>query len=711
MTIAHLDIETFSACDLKKCGVYKYAEDSSTELLVACYSFDDGPVTIWVPTDILPSKMATLIAQKRRPGTTLLVQKMVPADLREHVAAGKPVHAYNAAFERVVLNGEAGRKTGFPLLSITQMRCTAVKSRSAGMPDSLGDACVAMGTHPKDSSAHLTMLQLSKPRKPSKENAEPFYSRERYPEKHAELCLYCVDDVLAEADLDEALPAVQPDEWEYWFMDQRMNDRGVYANLKSVADFQFLIEEYKKEIAELVFKHTKCKPTQREQIANWIRANGWPALTDLQADTVKKLVLNKDVPEKVKVILRAYSTYGMKAVSKFTTIQNAVCKDGRLRGLFVFYGASTTGRWSSKIVQLQNLYRSQIDDCDVAIDAVAERDLQWIKALFDVDPMKVFASCIRGVLQAKPGARLFGIDYSGIESRYVAWLFGEQWKLKVFRDYDAKVGFDNYTTTYASIFNMNPKDVTKKQRQIGKPIELSLAYEGGFNAFVTMAANYNVDLKELADSVWGSLDPEALDSAEWMWDKYGKSMGADKKIYLACEAIKWLWRERHPKIKGGWKQLKEAAIAAVDSPGQTFTIPTQKIMFRVVDRWLVVRLPSGRKLRYFEPRVTGSDRDRVLSYMGVDTDTRRWMRTTTYGGKWCENICQAGSSDFIRYGSLQLEKEGFKPVMTIHDEIVLECDEGWEDFETAKKIYTRKQDWAKDFPLAAEGFEALRFRK
>jgi DNA polymerase len=203
--------------------------------------------------------------------------------------------------------------------------------------------------------------------------------------------------MLAEADLDVHLPPVTDDEWENWFMDQEMNDRGVYADLDAVHDFLDLIEKRKAELAARCIEVTGFKPTQSGEIANWVRNNGWPKLENLQADTVAYIIEKEPTcPENVKEILQIFSTYGMKAVAKFKTILSAVCKDGRLHGMFVFYGASTTGRWSSKIVQLQNLFRPVIEDCDLAFDCVKERDLDWVKAMFPEEPMRVFARGTRG---------------------------------------------------------------------------------------------------------------------------------------------------------------------------------------------------------------------------------------------------------------------------------------------------------------------------
>jgi DNA polymerase len=728
------------------------------------FTFDDEDPFLWVPIplDWVPAKIHELIKKSKILSKIKIHWGLVcPQRVRDHIEAGGIVCAFNAQFERVVLNGVAGKTVNFPYLRIDQMRCTAVKARQAGMPENLGDACKAMGTYPKDAAGHMTMLQLAKPRKPSKDDPAEWWTIERAPEKYIQLWEYNVDDVLAERDLDRNLPVVSEKEWDYWFMDQRLNDRGVQVDLESVANFQFLIDQYKEQLATFCLKKTGFKPTQREEIANWIRANGWPNLTDMQADTVKTLVKRPDVPDKIKVILRLYSTYGMKAVTKYKTLVAAACADGRIRGMFSFYGAATTGRWSSKIVQLQNLFRPVIDDVDEAIDAVAQRDLEWIRWLYgEVDPMKVFASCIRGMLRAKKGYKLVGIDYSGIESRYGAWLFDEHWKVKVFRDYDTIIpgefdakgkpkrkGYDNYVMACSEILGIPPDKVTPKQRQQFKPVELALLYEGGVGAFVTMAANYNVDLAEMADAVWDSLEPWALESAEWMWGKFGKASELPKRTYLACDAIKHMWRAKHPKIVAGWKTLRDSAIAAVENPGKVFGLANKKAMFSVRGQWLVVLLPSGRKLRYFEPRVEyggrkctecdgtghkgvvagfiptkdeecpkchgeGSTRATpTLSYIGIDTDTRRWMRTTTYGGKWCENICQGGSSDFIRYGMKNLEMEQQDLIMTVHDEAISEVPDEFANLQTSIKFFTRKEAWAKDFPLAAEGFVADRFQK
>ena len=370
----HLDVETYSESDLKKEGAYRYAEHPSTELLVLCYAFDSGPVQTWWPHD----------------------DPFVPDDLRQHVESGGLACAHNAQFERVILNGVAGQKVGFPTLRIAQMRCTAAKAAAHGLPRALADATEALGTHRKQTDGVASMRALSRPRT----GKEKRYTPENSPEKFAQLGEYCANDVEAERGLDNAIPDLSSTEQRVYELDQVINDRGIGVDLQAVADAQALIAEYKAEMAAECLAATGVNPTQREKIADWVRAKGYAQLPDLQAETVKLAVRDPACPENVARVLRIYSTYGAKAASKYEAIERMVCADGRLHGMFLYHGAGT-GRWASLGVQLQNLFRPVIDDPDVAIDCFATRDLDWLRALYpETDPMKVIGSCIRGMLVA-----------------------------------------------------------------------------------------------------------------------------------------------------------------------------------------------------------------------------------------------------------------------------------------------------------------------
>jgi DNA polymerase len=451
---------------------------------------------------------------------------------------------------------------------------------------------------------------------------------------------------------------------------------------------------------------TGYSPTQREKIAEWVRDHGYPHLTDLQVETIKHAVKDPRCPQDVATILRLYSTYNAKAVSKYDTIADAVCADGRLRGMFLYHGAAT-GRWASRIVQLQNLFRPVIDDCDTAIEALGYRDLDWLIDLYpDTDPLKVIASCIRGMLVPGEGKVLQSLDYAAIESRVNAWLWGEEWKLKAFREFDAGTGPDLYKLAYARAFRVPVEDVTKDERQIGKVMELALGYEGGVGAFVDMAATYGIDLDAMASEVRQVLPPDVIDSGVWMWEKFGHRSELSRDTFIACDGIKQLWRRSHPKITAGWKALKEASILAIQNPGTVYNVAQNKLAFKVEGRFLKMRLPSGRCLHYLDPETDGES----FSYMGVDTETRQWKRTKSYGGRVDENGDQAISRDLLVNGLLELEAAGYPTVGSVHDEGISEIDPS-KSLEEAQALFCRAPAWAAGLPLASEGWQAKRFRK
>ena len=341
------------------------------------------------------------------------------------------------------------------------------------------------------------------------------------------------------------------------------------------------------------------------------------------------------------------------------------------------------------------------------------------------DPMKVFASCVRGSLIASPGREILAIDYSGIESRLTAWVFNERWKLAAFRAQDDKTGPDSYKLAYSKLFQIPVDAVRDAQRQIGKVLELSMGFEGGVMAFVTMAATYNIDLNELTEAVWPILPPELIDDARWSWEwaqKRGATGGLPERTYLVCECLKRLWRAAHPAHRQGWKDMKEASVQAVLNPGTAYAISTKKIIFKKVGDFLYMRLPSGRKIAYYKPEVVqpkpittpdGKTKipDPVLYYWGVDTDSRRWMRVATYGGRMTQNFAEGIARDLLVNGLQNLEAAGYPVLGSVHDEGLFEPEEGHGSFEEAKKLFLAAPEWAAGLPLNAAGFRAKRYRK
>jgi DNA polymerase len=548
---------------------------------------------------------------------------------------------------------------------------------------------------------------------------------EDVPEKFAQLYSYCQDDVLAECGIDAKLPDLSESELAVWRLDQRINERGVLVDLESVDNALYLIEEYKKQLRARCIELTGHQPSQTAKIAAWVREHGVD-LENLQADTVRQVLADKSYPALVREVLAIYSVHNSKAVAKFDTLKEMACSDGRLRGLFRYHGAAT-GRWSSVGVQLQNLSRGFIDDADQAIEAMRARDLDWLRCLYDIDPMKVLSSCVRGMLIAEEGKEFTSLDFSAIEARVTAWLFDEEWKLDAFREFDLGAGIDMYIQSYARSFNVDSESVSKKQRQIGKVQELALGYEGGVQAFVTMAKTYSIDLNDLAKSVLPHIPPDIAEQAQWSWENNVRARGElTHDVFIACEAIKRSWRNAHPHITRGWKQIKEAAELAVQNPGQVFGLENGKVRFRVTGDFLQMKLPSGRFLNYYKPRwVPGrvvEEKNRYgqvvqkeipgeLRYWGIDTQTRQWRELSSYGGRWTENAVQAIARDLLVNGMMNLERVGYRCVMTVHDEVVCENTIGFGTVEEAAQIMCDLPTWANGCPVVAEGWRARRYKK
>ena len=671
--ICHIDIETFSRTLLKKSGVYRYAECSSTEILCLAYAFGDEPVNLWIPDPLLPKSLRRQIrTYVAKQGGLCHIGFRGPKRIRWHVNNGGQLRAHNSQFERTILNGLPGQTINFPQTKRSQWVCTAAKAAAHSLPRALGDACKALKTaHQKDENGKPDMLRLSKPRKPSKLNPATRWLPDDVPDKFYNLYTYCVDDVHAERDLDRIVQDLGKSEQKLFLLDQKINDRGWRVDLHRVADVQFLITDYKARLVKKMRDINGLKPSQTQALSEWFRSQG-VEIENLQAQTVKDTLKRKDLAQDVRWVLRIYSLHNMKAPDKFTAMQRSVCADERLRGMFLFCGAST-GRWSSLIVQLQNLFRPIIEDPELAIEAFRERSVGWIKMLWPQNPMKIFASCVRGMLIPGAGRDLLFADFKSIEARITAWLAGQLDILEIFATHGLV-----YEYTAARMFG-HPTDLEylkafaknfPKLRFLGKIAVLALGYQGGQAAFVKMSKQYGTKIEgETADQ------------------------------------IKWDWRDANPQIVETWENINEAAILAVENPGTTFK--TNKLMFRVVGDYLYMRLPSKRKLAYFKPTISGGE----LRYMGINTYTRQWTRCSTYGGKLLQNACEGIARDLMALAMFKVNKMKYPILGTVHDEIIMEPREGFGSVKEVCAVMCEKPDWADGLPVGAVGFRGKRYRK
>lgn len=672
----HVDIETFSRVLLTQVGTYRYAEDISTEILCIMYAFGDEPVNIWIPDPFIPRDLQRQVRRwlaEYQPGGMVRFGYKCPQRIRWHADRGGRFWAHNAMFERKVLSGPAGRAINFPKTKRNQWHCTMVRAKESGLPADLGKCAKALACkHQKNEDGRPDMLRLAKPRKPSKHNPATRWMPDAVPDKFFNLYVYCVDDVLTEREIHNDTKPITTNERKIYLLDQKINDRGWKADLEAVDDVQFLIRNYKARIVEKMIKVCGLRPTQTEKLANWIRNQGVD-IPNLQAPTVEAFLNRKDIMQEVRWVLRMYSLHNMKAPAKYDAIERAVCQDGRLRGMFNFYGAST-GRWSSRIVQLQNLFRPVIDDPEFAIELFSEREIDLIKMWFDKNPMKVFASCVRGMLIPGEGRDLLFCDYSSIEARIVAWMADAVDKLKIFATHGLV-----YEYTASKIWGYpldldSLKQFKKKHpdlRFLGKISELAFGYQGGQAAGVKMAKDFGADLS-----------PEKADE------------------------VKWEWREANPEIVDMWENLKDAAILAVLKPGTTQQ--AHRVAFRVVGSYLYMRLPSGRKLAYYKPEI----RNEELRYWGIDTYTRQWTLCKTYGGKLLQNAAEGIARDLLVAGMFNLYRTKRYPILgTVHDEIITEPREGVGSVAEVEKLMTVPLPWAKGLPVKAVGERAKRYKK
>ena len=337
------------------------------------------------------------------------------------------------------------------------------------------------------------------------------------------------------------------------------------------------------------------------------------------------------------------------------------------------------------------------------------------------DIMLLTASTIRSVIVAPPGKKLVVADLSNIEGRGLAWLAGEEWKLQAYRDFDTiigtdllgepvRLGPDLYKLAYAKAFRIEPEDVTKFGRSVGKVMELGLGYAGGINAFVTFALVYGIDLEEMANTAWDTLPEdileEATDFVRWLQDK-GTRWPMSDRAAIVCESFKRMWRAAHPMTVQLWREMEDGFRNATLHPGTTFRY--RGFAFRRDGAWLRIKLPSGRCLCYPQPQVAA---DNSLSFNGTNQFTRKWERIKTYGGRLTENATQSIARDFMFDALPGIEAAGYATVMRVHDEVITEAPDTDEyTAEHLSSLLAATPPWGAGMPLAAAGFEAKTYRK
>lgn len=675
MNQLYLDIETRSPTSIKS-GVYRYAEKA--EILLVSYALDDGPVEV---IDCSHSKSPLYLA-------SLCI---------EYSEKEIEIVAHNSQFDRVLL-GE--RWQGF------RWRDTMVKALAHGLPGGLDMLCQIFKLDREDAKdkGGKKLIQLFC--KPNKDGS--WNTRETHPKEWNDFIKYARQDIVAMRQLDKKLPSWN-DERELWYLDQKINGRGFAVDLELAYKAVEACAAHKikndASTVELTGGAVNAA-TQRDAMLKHLLEIHGVNLPDMMKSTLERRLEDPDLPEIVKELIALRLASSGTSTKKYQTLIDSVSSDGRLRGTIQFCGASKTSRWVGRIFQPQNLPRPKLTNEEIEFGIECMKN-DCADLFFD-DVTEMASSALRGVIVAPEGKKLVISDLSAIEGRVLAWLANEKWKLKAYEDYDKGQGFDMYVLTYARTFGIKPEEVDKKKRQLGKVLELALGYSGGVGAFVTFANGYGINLETLADDIYDSLTGSAVAEAEQFWEycvEKKKTLGLSKKVFVACDSIKRLWREANPAISALWKNIEAACKASIND-GVHRTIG--KVTVDKKGTWLRIRLPSGRFLCYAGVIVE----DGSIKYLGVNQYSRKWCRLSTYSGKIIENCTQAVARDVFAHGMTVAESEGYNVVLHVHDELITEVPDN-DQFSASglSELMSKQPPWASDLPLAAAGFEAYRYRK
>lgn len=664
-TFMGIDIETYSSTPLPKCGVYRYCDAPDFEILLFSYAFDDAPV-----------ETVDLACGESLPKEVLLAledQNVLKV-------------AYNAQFERVCLSKYLGH-----WLDPHQWRCTMVMAASLTLPGRLADVAVALGTAEKKMEEGKDLIRyFSVPCKPTKANGGRMRNRPSdAPEKWAVYKQYNTQDVETERAIRKVLEKypLPEQEWAYYALDQQINDRGVRVDKQLVKNAI---------AADAVFAQAACQrakeltglenPGSVMQLHGWLRERGVQLSTLLKKEVQRKLAeMDEDAQpdaqadEAVREMLRLRLEMSRSSIKKYEAMARCVCKDGRIHGMFRFYGASRTGRFASQIVNLQNLRRNDMEDLALARSLLREGRAEELSMLY-ASAADVLSELVRTALIARKGCRFIVADFSAIEARVLAWLAGEEWRLKVFEE-----GGDIYCASASQMFHVpvEKHGVNGHLRQKGKISELALGYGGSIGALQAMGSReMNISDEELKPLVDG-------------------------------------WRKANPRIVQFWRSVGDAAMKAVR---ERTTVRAGKVTFCCKDGVLFAKLPSGRTLAYIAPRLeTGRFGSAVITYQSYDKTekaadeeeeapvTRRWQREETYGPKIVENLTQAIARDLLCAAMMNLEAAGYRICMHIHDEAVIEMPIGQGSLEEACRLMAIAPDWAEGLPLRADGEDDLSF--
>ena len=684
-------------------GASVYAEHPSTEVICLAYDLKDGAgPRLWTPG--CPP----------------------PYDLFSHINTGKLIEAHNATFEFFIWHYVCHLRYGWPELPIQQLRCSMAKCYNWSLPGALGKAAAVLGGPNKNTEGEKLIRDLSIPKNPTKN--EPYKRRTVYthPDKFRNMYGYCLDDIKAEAGVSWAVPDLDGFEEEVFVTDKEIVTRGVPIDRKALGDciavYEQAAAQMTTELQQITGGAVKTA-SELQKITAWLAGRGVTggSLDKKNMPAAIELTEPGSIERRVLEIRRDLGSASVKKLFAFNLRTNA---DGRIRDIFAYQGADRTGRWAGRGVQPQNLPNSgpdcrrctvcdtvywegrvTLDDlCPVCGSRCKQRKEEWgiasmESALVDMttrdlnyvtnmwgNPIAAVAGCLRGLFCAPEGSAFICSDYSAIEAVVLAFMAGEEWRMDVFR-------------THGKIYEMGASKIT------GIPFEEFARHKEATGQHHPMRKKVG-KVSELASGYGGSLGA---------WKQFGAgAFMSDEEI---MENVK-KWRKASPMITKFWYSIQDAAVAAIKFPGRCYSY--RDISYGVKNDVLYCRLPSGRSLAYHKPRVSPRMTDWGLkdqiTFEGWDSGSKGvskgWNRIETYYGKLTENIVQAVARDILAYALVNLRNAGYRTVMHIHDEIVVEVNDGEGSVEEVEEIMGRMPPWCSDWPVrAAGGWRGRRYRK
>ncbi|MFQ7514928.1 MAG: DNA polymerase [Ruminococcus callidus] len=657
MNMITIDIETRSDKDISKCGVYAYTDTPYFDILLFAYSIDGQPVQV----------VDTANGEE-------IPENVLVALVDENVIK----RAFNVNFERVCLSKYLRKNypqyfqsysidedTVGDFLNPESWHCSMIHARTLGLPSSLAEVGKVLGIEQQKMTEGKALVKFFCVPYDTVDGVPQFHNPKDYPDKWEIFKAYNKRDVEAELEIDRKLLRFPVPNfiWQEFYLDQEINDRGILVDMQLADKAIGLDAEAKEELTAEMKRLTGVEnPNSVYQLLDWLETQGYKS-DSLGKTQVQELI--KTAKEPVKSVLQMRLQLSKSSVKKYTAMKNTACSDNRARGMFSFYGASRTGRWAGRNVQLQNLPQNHLPDLSEARELVKYGSFEDIQMLYD-DVPDTLSQLIRTAFIPRQGMKFIVADFSAIEARVIAWLAGEEWRMKAFAN-----GEDIYCASASKIFGV---PVVKHGenghlRQKGKISELACGFGGSVGAM--------------------------------------KAMGADS-LGLSDTELKQIvtdWREASPHITELWWAVDRAVKKAVKEKTAT---KTHGLLFSYEAGFLFIRLPSGRRLAYAKPYI-GKNKfgGESVTYMGINAQ-KKWDRLESYGPKFVENCVQGIARDLLMY-SMQALSQYFI-VGHIHDEMIIECPKDTKLDEICQQM-ARTPDWAKGLLLRADGYECSFYKK